>query len=368
MNKGPFRFDQVGSLLRSERLKKANSDFQEGIINKEEYQIIKKEEIKRIVEIQKELGCLAITDGEFNREYWHYDFISYLNGIENYVMDTSGSFQGVMHKLKSYYVFDRLSFPSDHPFIEDYRYLHQLVGEDGLAKFTIPGPNMIYYSGVLNSPMYQEHTHIKDLETIKKDIIKVYQEAINAFYEAGCRYLQFDDTSWGAFFSEKNRQILEAKGIDCKKTIKEFADLTIECIKNKPEDMILTTHVCRGNFKSSWLYEGDYSYAEKEVFRAPFDGYFLEFDTDRSGSFAPIQYMKQGKLVLGLITSKEGILEDKDIIKARIQEATQYLPLDQLCISPQCGFSSTKEGNDLTERQQWDKLTFVKEIANEIWK
>lgn len=367
MEKGPFRYDQVGSLLRTKALKEAKELYQTGTIDYDAYKKIEKEEIAHIVRKQKELGLKAISDGEFNREYWHYDFISHLEGIANYVLDTGGTFQGVLHKLKAYYVKDRLHFPKNHPFLEDYRYLHELVGTDAVAKFTIPGPNMIYFSGVLNSPLFQEHTTCNSIETMKADIIQVYQDAIQAFYDVGCRYLQFDDTSWGALFSESQRMKLEEKGIDTKKLVKEFADLTIEAIKKKPEDMVLATHCCRGNFKSSWLYEGDYSFVQEDIFRPHFDAYFLEFDSERSGSFEPIKYLEYGKLVLGLVTTKEGTLESKELIQKRIREAADYVPLEKLCLSCQCGFSSTEDGNDITEEEQYRKLAFVKEIAEEIW-
>lgn len=369
MNQGPFRYDQVGSLLRTDVLKQAKQKYQDRELSYEAYKKIEREEIKTIVDKQLALGLKAISDGEFNREYWHYDFISHIIGIEHYLADRKGDFQGVMHKLKAYYVKDRLVFPKDHPFLDDYRYLHDLVGDKAIAKFTIPGPNMIYLSGVLNSPLYHTHTNNIDIDIdiVKQDIIQVYQETIQAFYEAGCRYLQFDDTSWGVLFCEEQRKNLEIKGIDTNKLVKEFADITIECIKYKPKDMVLATHCCRGNFKSSWLYEGDYSFVQNEIFRPKFDAFFLEFDNDRSGSFEPIKHVSHGILVLGLVTTKSGILENKDIIKQRIQEASQYVPLDRLCLSCQCGFSSTEDGNDIREEEQYQKLAFVKEIAEEVW-
>lgn len=368
MKRGPFRYDQVGSLLRTEALKKSKKAFEEGKISFEEYKKIEREEIAKIVERQKEIGLKAITDGEFNREYWHYDFIAYLNGVETYIAETNGKFHGAMNKLKSYYAKDTISFPKDHPFLDDFRYLNSLVDGDAVAKFTIPGPNMLYYSGVINNPKFKGNTNYNSLEQLKDDICKTYQDAIQAFYDAGCRYLQFDDTSWGALFSKEQRDALETRGIDTKQLVKEFADITIRSISEKPSDMVLTTHCCRGNFKSSWLYDGDYSFVEKEIFEAPFDGFFLEYDSDRAGSFAPISNLQHGKLVLGLLTTKDGTLENKKIIKNRIKEATQYLPLDKLCLSCQCGFSSTEDGNTITEEKQYAKLKLVKEIADEIWR
>lgn len=365
--KGPFRYDQVGSLLRTARLKEAKKDYLDGKLEDTVYKTIEREEIRKIVDKQKEVGLKAVTDGEFNREYWHYDFIAHLTGIKTYVKDVNGGFQGVMQKLKSYYVKDKLAFPEDHPFLDDFKYLNSLCGDDVVAKTTIPGPNMIYYSGVVNNPYFKEESVYTSLEELKKDLAKVYQDAIQAYYKAGCRYLQFDDTAWGALFSDKQRQVMIEKGLNPEDLAKDFAAITVECLKGRPEDMTITTHCCRGNFKSSWLYEGDYSFVQDTIFQAPFDGYFLEFDTERAGSFEPISHLKQGKLVLGLLTTKSGKLEDKEQIKARIKEASKYVPLDRLCLSCQCGFSSTEDGNNLTEEEQFKKLAFVKEIAEEVW-
>ena len=367
MKQGPFRYDQVGSLLRTKNLKQARKALENNEISLSVYKQIERVEVAEIVNKQKALGLKAITDGEFNREYWHYDFISHLNGIECYVRETKGSFQGVMQKLKAYYVKDHVSFPKNHPFIDDFIYLKSLVNDDAVAKFTIPGPNMVYFTGVVNSPVFQTQSNLLDIAAVKQDIATTYQQAIQCFYEAGCRYLQFDDVSWGALFCESAREQLMAQGVDPEQLVKELAELNIESLKNKPEDMVITTHCCRGNFKSSWLYEGDYTFVQNDIFRAPFDGFFLEFDTNRAGSFAPIQHLKHGKLVLGLITSKNGVLEDKQEVIRRIQEAQSYVNLDQLCLSCQCGFSSTEDGNDLSEEEQYQKLAFVKEIADEIW-
>ena len=367
MTKGPFRYDQVGSLLRTPTLKEAKLAWQKEEISFEDYKKVEREEIVKIVQKQKEIGLKAITNGEFDREYWHYDFISNLNGVENYVRETGGSFQGVMQKLKAFYVKDHLSFPKNHPFLEEFIFVKEIVGNDGIAKFTIPGPNMVYFTGVVNSPLFKENTNLKDMEIIKAEIAKTYQDAIQAFYDAGCRYLQFDDVSWGALFSESQRKELEDRGVDTHVLVKELADLTSESIKNKPADMTLTTHCCRGNFKSSWLYEGDYAFVQEHIFKPPFDGFFLEFDTERAGSFEPIQYLKHGKLVLGLLTTKTGTLESEASIKERIKQATEYVSLDQLCLSCQCGFSSTEDGNSLSEEEQFAKLTLVKKIAEEVW-
>lgn len=365
--KNNYRFEHVGSLLRTDILKTAKNDFNMGKISFSEYKSIERKEIEKIVIKQYNIGLKTISDGEYNREYWHYDFISKLNGIYNYVLDVSGKFHGSMSKLKSYYVKSKLSFDYNHSFLDDFKYLKSLcdkLSDDLVPKITIPGPNMIYYSGVINNPLYYENTEYKNLNDVKIDIIKVYNDAIKAFYDAGCRYLQLDDTAWGALFSEDSRNEMKKRNINPDELLKDFSYLTIESIKNKPNDMIIATHCCRGNFKSNWLYEGDYSYVSSEMFKAKFDRFFLEFDTDRAGSFEYIKNIDTN-IVLGLITTKNGVLENKNFIGERIKEAQKYISKDRIYLSPQCGFASTEDGNNITEEEQWEKLKLVIDIANE---
>ncbi|GAB6990201.1 5-methyltetrahydropteroyltriglutamate--homocysteine S-methyltransferase [Paenibacillus pini] len=363
----PYRADQVGSFLRPQVLKEAKAQYQQGEITKAELRSIEDVEIAKLVEKQKEVGLTAVTDGEFRRTWWHLDFIEALEGIRVYEIDASGLFHGAMKKAKLYTVDSKLGFPKNHPFLEDFKYLKSVAGEH-IAKFTIPGPNMIFYSGVVNSQAYLDHPAYPTLDEVAGDIVKVYRDAIQAFYDAGCRYLQLDDTSWGALFSDDFREKIQAKGFDPDELVKKFADITIEAVENKPKDMAITIHICRGNFKSSWLYQGGYEPIAEELFsRVNVDAFFLEFDNDRSGDFKPLRFIKNQHVVLGLITSKTGELENKEEIKQRIAEATEYVNLDQLCLSPQCGFSSTEEGNTITDQDQWNKLGLVVEIANEVW-
>ncbi|WP_088052565.1 5-methyltetrahydropteroyltriglutamate--homocysteine S-methyltransferase [Virgibacillus dakarensis] len=365
--KAPFRADVVGSFLRPQVLKEARDNYQQGKISREDLRSIEDVEIAKLVEKQKEAGLQAVTDGEFRRKYWHADFIGGIEGIRTFEVEVPGFFQGEMKTLTSYTVESALRFPKDHPFLEDFRYLKSIAGEH-LAKITIPGPNMIFHSGVVSSQPYLDNPSYPTLAAVAKDIAKVYQDAIQAFYNAGCRYLQFDDTSWGAFLGQKFREKIEANGWNIHELMKMFADITIEALANKPEDMVITLHVCRGNFKSSWLYEGDYEAISKQLFsRVPVDAFFLEFDDERSGDFTPLRYIQHQKVVLGLITSKAAELEDPEKIKERVAQATEYVDLDQLCLSPQCGFASTEEGNLITEEEQWAKVRHVVELAREIW-
>lgn len=367
ITKAPFRADHVGSFLRPQVLKDARAQYQQGQITKEELRLIEDIEIAKLVEKQKEVGLSAVTDGEFRRRWWHLDFIRAIDGIRVYEVDISGAFNGAMKKAEAYTVDSKLNFPKDHPFLEDFKYLKSIADEH-VAKITIPGPNMIFYSGVVGSEPYLSNPSYASLDDVAKDIIKVYQDAIQAFYEAGCRYLQLDDTSWGALFSDVFRDKIKEKGFDPDELVKKFADITVESLANKPEDMSVTIHICRGNFKSSWLYQGAYEPIAKELFsRVNVDAFFLEFDNERSGDFKPLRFIKDQHVVLGLITSKTSELEDEAEIKGRIEEATEYVNIDQLCLSPQCGFASTEEGNLLTEEQQWEKLRHVVRIAKDVW-
>lgn len=365
--KGPFRGDHVGSLLRPQQIKEAREQYSKGELSAKGLREIENEAIKKLIEKQKEIGLQAVTDGEFRREYWHLDFIASLEGILTYEEETQGFFQGSMKKLKKYKVDGALKFPLDHPFLEDFKFVKEQAG-DHVAKFTIPGPNMIFHSGVVVNPHYLKHPTYPTISAVAEAIVQVYKDAIQAFYQAGCRYLQLDDTSWGALFSDDFRKLIEKSGFNPDEVMKQFADITVKALEDKPEDMAITIHICRGNFKSSWLYEGGYEPIAKELFsRVNVDAFFLEFDSDRAGDFTPLRFINQQKVVLGLITTKTAELEQKEMIQARIQEAEKIVPKEQLCLSPQCGFASTEEGNLVTEEDQWKKLQLVVDIAKEVW-
>ena len=363
LTRAPFKADHVGSFLRPERLKQARLQKENGEITAEQLRAIEDVEIIKLVEKQKEAGLSAVTDGEFRRAWWHFDFLAGLEGVELYEAEAGIQFHGVQTKAHGLKVNGKLDF-GPHPFIEDYKFLHSIKG-DHVAKFTIPSPNMLFFRGVIEEAVYPNK------DEFFNDLIKAYQKAIQAFYEAGCRYLQLDDTSWAVFFSEKGHQQIADKGYTPEELIKIFTRAINESIANKPEDMVITMHICRGNFKSTYTASGGYDNASEYIFgELKLDGLFLEFDDERSGGFAPLQHVnrKDLQIVLGLITSKFGDLEDPERIKARIAEAAKYVDLDQLCLSPQCGFSSTEEGNLLTEEQQWDKVRHVISIANDVWK
>ncbi|MDV6249738.1 5-methyltetrahydropteroyltriglutamate--homocysteine S-methyltransferase [Vibrio sp. EA2] len=363
----PFYADQVGSLLRSEPLKKARLQKQNNEITAEQLIEVQREETRKHVESQKQAGLKAITDGEYSRAWWHFDFLEGLNGVEGYTPETPLNFKGTKPKTHSIRVIDKVSFSDDHPFLADFEFLNSLLDpKEHIAKQTIPSPNMLFLRAKNVAGYYNE----TNSELFIKDLINAYQDAIQAFYDKGCRYLQLDDTAWASFFSEDGVEGIKALGYETEELLDIFANLLNESIKNKPEDMLITMHICRGNFQSTYFGSGGYDAAAETIFgKLNVDGLFLEFDDERSGGFEPLKHVTRKDLfiVLGLVTSKSPELEPSEYIQSRIKAATQFIPLEQLRLSPQCGFASTEEGNILTEEDQWNKLKHVVEIAEQVW-
>ena len=360
--KAPFRADHVGSLLRPENLHQARKEFKEGTITAEQLREVETGEIKRIVDKQIEVGLELVTDGEFRRTWWHLDFLEHLNGIEGYVPEQGYAFKGEETERYNVRTVGKISFNPNHPFLKDFVELNEIVDGRAVVKQTIPSPNQLFHPDIFNEDIYS------DYEAYAEDIIKAYQDAIQAFYDAGVRYLQLDDVYIAALSSPGLE--FDDRGY----SRDEFIDLALRVIngalENKPEDLVVTTHLCRGNYKSTHSFEGSYALIAPTLFaKEKVDGFFLEYDDERSGDFKPLEHIPNGgaNVVLGVVTSKDGTLEDKAKVKARIQEATKYVPLEQLCLSPQCGFASTHHGNKLTEEQQWEKLKFVVDISKEIW-
>ena len=359
----PFRADQVGSLLRPDRVKKARLQKNAGELTAEQLRLIENEEIIRIVEKQKDAGLQAVTDGELRRAWWHFDFLENLDGVEGFQPESGIQFHGIQTKAHSVKVTGKIDF-TNHPMLDHYRFLHEAAGEH-TAKMTIPSPNMLFLRGTIEYEPYQ-----KNIEELLNDLALAYQKAIQAFYDAGCRYLQLDDTSWSVFFSEDGLNQIKAKGLDPAKLQHYFARSINQAIANRPNDLKITMHICRGNFRSTYTSSGGYDAVSEILFDGlNIDGLFLEYDDNRSGGFEPLRYVKRTDLtvVLGLITSKFGELEDPEIIKRRIDEASRFVPLNQLSLSPQCGFASTEEGNKVTEEQQWAKMHHVVKIAEAVW-
>ena len=358
---GPFRADQVGSLLRSESIKKARLQKAAGIITGEQLRAIENEEIKRIVEKQKELGLKAVTDGEFRRAWWHFDFLENLVGVEGYDTETGIQFHQKQTKSHAIKVTSKLDF-ANHPMLEDYKFLHSIAGEH-TAKMTIPSPSMLHFRGEIGEDAY------RDKQEFFHDLALTYKKAIKAFYEAGCRYLQLDDTSWAYLCSDEQREQLKAKGMDPDELSAFYLQTINEAVAERPSDMKITMHICRGNFRSTYITSGGYDKISDAIFaNLNVDGLFLEYDDNRSGDFEPLKSFKDGKtVVLGLVTSKFPELEDPEKIKARIKEASESIPLENLALSPQCGFASTEEGNVLTEEDQWNKIKHIVKIAKDVW-
>lgn len=370
----PFRVDHVGSFLRPQRLKDARDAFAKGKIDAQALRSVEDEEIRELILKQKQVGLKGITDGEFRRGFWHIDFLEHLNGVEGYVPEQgyNQQFHGKAAPSYNIRLVGKLSFPETHPFLRDFDFLNEAVGQaaDCVAKATIPSPTMILRQEILANDGSSKLAEIyPDVTEFYHDLAQTYHDAVQAFYEHGCRYLQFDDTNWAFLADATKRESLREKGLNPDEIAQICTQIINDALQDKPADLTITTHICRGNHASSWLFSGGYEPIAKELFATNYDGFFLEYDSERAGDFAPLRYWEnpQSRVVLGLITSKFPELEDRNAVEDRIQEATEYVPLENLCISPQCGFASTEEGNKLTEEQQWAKITLLQEIAHDTW-
>jgi len=359
----PFRADHVGSILRTSALKDARARKARGEIDAAALKAVEDEEIRKIIAKQEEVGLHSVTDGEFRRAWWHYDFLSQLDGVKIVEVDGGIKFAGVTTKAEAPFVYDKLGSKS-HPQIEHFKFLKENTKRT--PKMTIPSPSMLHYRGGSKNIDRSVYPNMDDFWT---DLGRAYAQAIKGFYDAGCRYLQIDDCSMAYFCDPAQRKMLEERGDNPAELERAYAYALNTALEGRPADMRITMHVCRGNFRSTFVASGGYEHIADLMFnKINLDGYFLEWDNDRSGDLAPLRHLPKNKLVvLGLVTSKTGELESKDSIKRRIEEATKYADLDQLCLSPQCGFASTEEGNTLTEEQQWDKLRFCVEVAEEVW-
>jgi 5-methyltetrahydropteroyltriglutamate--homocysteine methyltransferase len=362
----PFRADMVGSLLRTAPLKDARTKREKAQITPDQLKAVEDEEIRKIVRKQEEVGLQLATDGEFRRSWWHFDFFWHLTGCERVVLDHGIQFHGTQTKPESLKVTGRIDFPADHPMLAHFKFL--AANTRLVPKMTIPSPSVMHFRGGRKSISEQAYP---DMGAYFDDLAKVYGKAIKSFYDAGCRYLQLDDTVWAYLCSRDQLEQAKARGEDADKLAGIYAKVINTALKSKPADMTISTHVCRGNFRSTWISEGGYEpVAELLLGGIDYDGYFLEYDTERAGGLEPLRFLPKGKkrAVVGLVTSKSGTLEKKDDIKRRLDEAAKYAPLDQLCLSPQCGFASTEEGNVLSEQEQWAKLAMIVDISREVWK
>jgi 5-methyltetrahydropteroyltriglutamate--homocysteine methyltransferase len=365
-DKAPFRADMVGSLLRPKPIKEARAKREKGAISAEELTAVEDAEIKKLVAKEQAVGLTAITDGEARRAWWHFDFLWGLDGVEK-VTGQGIQFAGVQTRAETVKVAGKLDFPATHPHLEHFRKLNAMVGPGKVAKMTIPSPSMLHYRG--GRKMIDE-TVYPTMDAYFHDLGMAYNKAIRAFYDAGCRYLQLDDTSLAYFCDPAQRKMLADRGDDPDKVLHQYRDTLAIALKNRPADMAITTHTCRGNFRSTFVASGGYEPVADLVFnQINVDGYFMEWDDERSGGFEPLRLLPKGKkVVLGLVTTKVGTVEKPDDLKRRIDAAARYAPLDQLCLSPQCGFASTEEGNDLAEDDQWRKLETIVNVAEDVWR
>jgi methionine synthase II (cobalamin-independent) len=361
----PFRADHVGSLLRPASLKDARAKHAKGQIDDAALKAVEDREIEAVIKKQEGIGLQLATDGEFRRSWWQFDFYKGLDGVELYSTGQGIKFAGVETKAESVRVVGKIGF-STHPHIEHFKFVqaHTRV----TPKMTIPAPSTLHFRQGRRSISKDIYP---DLDQYFDDVATAYRKAIRAFYDAGCRYLQLDDTAWSMICDPKERESSRARGDDPDALPAKYADMTVKALQGRPADMAITMHSCRGNFRSTFIASGGYEFVAEQLFgRVALDGFFLEYDSDRAGGFEPLRFLpKDSKtlVVLGLVTSKTGTLEKKDDIKRRIDEATKYVPLERLCLSPQCGFASTEEGNVLAEEEQWAKLRLVLEIAKEVW-
>jgi 5-methyltetrahydropteroyltriglutamate--homocysteine methyltransferase len=367
--KPPFRADQVGSILRSAPIKDARAKHEAGKLSDADLKAVEDREIEKIVKKQEEIGLQCTTDGEYRRSWWHFDFFGMLDGVEIYELDHGIQFQGVQTKPRSIRVNGKIGF-GKHPMIEHFKFLaaHTKV----TPKMCIPSPTVMHFRlepGAVSKDAYPHRDAIFD------DLAGAYQQAVRAFYDAGCRYLQFDDTAWAYLCSQAELQKARDRGLDVDHLQDTYTKCINKALEAKPADMVITTHVCRGNFRSTFISSGGYEpVASSLLGKCNYDGYFLEYDTDRAGGFEPLRFLPKSSgtmgnkiVVLGLVTSKSGTLEKKDDIKRRIDEATGFAALDQLALSPQCGFASTEEGNVLADEEQWAKLKMIVDLSKEVW-
>ena len=365
----PFRYDFVGSFLRPEKLKKARRQFNEGKIDAAALKKVEDEAITELVSKIKELGYHVITDGEFRRATWHLDFMWGFDGIGHTPTKTGLPFHGEAAMVDDTYIVGKIGLTGEHPFVDHFRFVKALEDENTVAKQTIPSPAQFLAQFTMPFNRGCTEKHYPNEQELVNDIVAAYGKVIDDLYAAGCRNLQLDDCTWGMFADKIGHTLYGTTREGIVEFQKAHKDINNKVIANAPKDMIINTHVCRGNFHSTYASEGAYDSVADILFgEEDVNAYFLEFDDERSGGFAPLAKVSgEKKVVLGLITTKSPVLEDKQLVIDRIHDAAKYIPLERLYLSPQGGFASCEIGNKLTEEEQWAKLRLVKEVAEEVW-
>jgi 5-methyltetrahydropteroyltriglutamate--homocysteine methyltransferase len=361
--KPPFRADHVGSLLRPAALKQARERYTKGDIAASALKAVEDRAIEDVSKKQEASGLQSVTDGEFRRSWWHLDFLWGLDGIERHIMDSGIAFAAVTTRNEGVRVTGKIGF-SQHPMIEHFKFLKAHTTRT--PKMTIPAPSALYGRPI---PTPIDKTVYPTLDKMFDDLGQAYKKAVRAFADAGCRYLQLDEVFVAMLCDEHYRQQMKDRGDDPEALGTLYGDLINTAISDIPADMTITMHMCRGNYKSTFMGTGGYDAMQEILFdKIKVHGYFMEYDTARAGGFAPLKHLPKDRLaVLGLVTTKTGTLEAKDAVKRRVEEAMKFADLEQLCLSPQCGFASTEEGNILADDEQWAKLTMIGEVAREIW-
>lgn len=364
MSQFPNRFDIVGSFLRPAAIKQAHADLKAGKISQDDATAIENQQVERLVKKEIDLGLTDVTDGEFHRSWWHLDFLAGLNGADFFEPEHGFVFNGQETRKGAIRINDKITYNPDHPFFKGFQFLQSIVPAGITPKQTIPSPSVLFPNEA--AMIYDNYYH--NFDAFLADEIKAYQETVQHFYDLGCRYLQLDDTSWGMWASfSKGTTILPELAPLCEATVKAINAIA----DNKPDDLTLTMHVCRGNYDSNWAGAGAYDPVADYLAELHIDGYFLEYDDERSGGFEPLKKIadngREQRIVLGLVTTKKPDLESADLLKTRIKKAAQFVPQNNLCLSPQCGFASTEEGNHLTEDDQWAKLKLVVDTAKAVW-
>lgn len=367
----PFRCDIVGSFLRPDVLKQARADFNAGVIDADQLKTVEDVAIRDLVAKQKAAGLKVVTDGEFRRSYWHLDFMWGLQGIERRTSREGYMFHDEETTADTAVVTGPIS-GENHPFVEHFKFVKALAGDDHVARQTIPAPIQTFSEVTLDRCDGQQESlrgvYATD-EELADAIAAAYRQVIADLYAAGCRNIQFDDCTWGIYCDTDFVAKTGMQAVDIQKVSELGVALNNAAIEGAPEDLVINTHVCRGNYHSTYAFEGGYDPVAPYLFaHENVDAFYLEFDTPRAGGFEPLAHVAEGKkVVLGLITSKQPGLEDKEVVKARIKEASKYMPLENLYLSPQCGFASCEIGNKLTEEEQWAKIALIQEIAAEVW-
>lgn len=367
-NHAPFKFDIVGSFLRPDYLKEAREQLKKGDITEEQLRKVEDQAIQELIDKQKKAGLPVITDGEFRRSWWHLDFMWGLQGVEKLEVTQGYTFHDEVTRGESAGLCGKIS-GENHPFIEHFKYVKLFEDSSVLARQTIPAPAQFLAELERGDNLEKTRAWYPDEEELLQDIAAAYRQVIKDLYDAGCRNVQFDDCTWGMFCDTKYWEARQKGETSIEDLAARYVRVNNLAIEGHPEDLTITTHVCRGNYHSTWASAGGYAPIAPYLFdQENVSAYYLEFDDERSGDFEPLKYVSSNKqVVLGLVTTKKPELEAKDAVVRRIREASQYVPLERLCLSPQCGFASTEEGNKLTEEEEWNKLRLIKEISEEVW-